>query len=112
MRPAVLKLGDIRNKIDISVDVYNSIQKFIVSTLTKKGQISFNELLDSAIRSRRLKYEGDLFWCLMQVKRDLVNRGIIEVEVGLGRNRTQMIRLLETKPTSMKLSKQKYRRNE
>ncbi|PZR39288.1 MAG: hypothetical protein DI538_07240 [Azospira oryzae] len=110
MRPAVLRLGDLRKKIDIPVDVYNSLQKFIVAALMKEGEISLNELLDSAGRSRRLKYEGDLFWCLMQVKQDLVNRKIIAVDIGLGRDRTQMIRLLEVNPKPMKLVKNKIRK--
>jgi len=98
MRTILLKSEDARkSRIDMLTAVYESISNFIVSSLHEKGQITFYDLLDEALRDKTLKFEGDLSWCLLHVKRDLEAKEIIKVTLGVGPSRTQTIKLVKKK---------------
>lgn len=86
-----------RRMVSLRASVYQSIFDFIASTLTEHGEIDFHKLLDLAMQCKTLKFEGDKYWCLLQVKQDMEARGIISVKLGIGSRRVQKIKLLKKK---------------
>jgi hypothetical protein len=92
-----------KRTLSLSTSVYESIKEFILTILTKRGEVTFMELLDAAAQNDCLRYEGELNWCFFVVKRDLDARGIIKVSMPLGRSRIQVIRLSRKKRSALAL---------
>jgi hypothetical protein len=91
MKTTLLERADGKKTLSISTDVYDSIKDFILTVLAEKGEIPFIDLLAIASQNGSLRYEGNLNWCFLVVKRDLEARGIIYVTISGGRNRVQII---------------------
>ncbi|MEO7990683.1 MAG: hypothetical protein ABI663_14140 [Chryseolinea sp.] len=82
-----------RTETHLPEDVYVSISDFIISKLVENEEISFHTLLDEALQSKSLKFEGNLGWCLLRVKHDLEARGVIQIKMKAGTERSQIIKL-------------------
>jgi hypothetical protein len=82
-----------RRTLTISTRVYDSMRNFILETLSENDGITFTSLLDKATADDALLFEGNLSWTLLLVKRDLEARGIINVKIGFGQARAQIITL-------------------
>ena len=57
---------------------YDQISKFILGTLKKRKEISFQELTDLAVRELTDGFDGKVVWYMVTVKLDLEARDIIE----------------------------------
>jgi hypothetical protein len=57
---------------------YDAIKDYIVETVKKHGEISFDELSDLAEEQLTATFDGKVLWYLVTVKLDLEARGIIE----------------------------------
>jgi len=57
---------------------YDIIHKFIVDTINKVGEISYQDLDDLAVKKLSKKFDGSVSWYVVSVKLDLEARGIIE----------------------------------
>lgn len=57
---------------------YDLIAEFIISTLRKKSEITFQNLTDLAEQKLANKFDGKITWYMVTVKLDLEARGIIE----------------------------------
>ncbi|NND31910.1 MAG: hypothetical protein HKN76_04910 [Saprospiraceae bacterium] len=70
---------------------YDLIKDYILTTIKKKGTISYEELDDLAVRDLKDKFDGKVSWYVVTVKLDLEARNIIE-------------RVPKTSPHELKLS--------
>lgn len=77
----------------LPAEVYHSITDFIVSRVREEEEISFNRLLDEALACKSIKFDRNPGWCLIQVKRDLEAKGVIQVIMNRRNPASQMIRL-------------------
>jgi hypothetical protein len=107
MKISLLNSKGKASSVRISTDSYESIRDFILLLLQQHQEVTFNLLLDEASRNNTLKYEGDLSWCLILVKRDLEARGVIEIKFDIASSRVQIVKLVKRKRTSMAKSKLK-----
>ena len=57
---------------------YDQISKFILSTLKRKEEITFQELTDLAVKELSDNFDGKIVWYMVTVKLDLEAREIIE----------------------------------
>jgi hypothetical protein len=91
-----------RRTLTISTVVYDSMRDFILETVAENDGVTFTSLLDKATSRKDLLFEGNLSWTLLSVKRDLEVRGVINVKIGFGHERAQIITLKKQsfKPTS------------
>ena len=76
---------------NISKEKYSAIKEFIISTISKRKEISYSELNDLAKKKLTKNFEGSVPWYLIIVKLDLEARKIIE-------------RIPNTSPHKLKLS--------
>ncbi len=77
--------------VNISLAKYNIIKDFIIKTLKKHGELSFEKLTDLAIAELTEKFDGKVIWYIVTVKLDLEARKIIT-------------RIPKTSPHKLKLS--------
>jgi len=97
MKTSLLNSKGKPSSVKISTASYESMREFILSLLQEQQEVTFNTLLDAAFQDKTLKYEGDLSWCLIQVKRDLEVRGIIEINFDATSSRVQTVKLVKRK---------------
>lgn len=64
--------------VNISLAKYEQIKTFIISTIQKKKEITFEELTDLAMAKLTDKFDGKVIWYMVTVKLDLEARKIIE----------------------------------
>jgi len=64
--------------VNISRAKYDQITAFILDTLQRKQEITFEELSDLAVSTLTDKFEGKVLWYLVTVKLDLEARHLIE----------------------------------
>lgn len=64
--------------VNISRDKYDTIRTFILKTIKKNGQISYQDLNDLAEKKLTKTFDGSVVWYLVSVKLDLEARNIIE----------------------------------
>ena len=57
---------------------YDIIADFIISTLQKKREVSFQDLTDLAVDKLQSKFDGKIVWYMVTIKLDLEARNIIE----------------------------------
>ena len=57
---------------------YDMIRDFIIQTIEKHNEITYEELSDLAIKELSEKFDGKVVWYVVTVKLDLEARGIIE----------------------------------
>ena len=57
---------------------YDTIKKFIVDTLQKEKEMSYEDLSDLAVKELSSSFDGKVVWYIVTVKLDLEARGIIE----------------------------------
>lgn len=57
---------------------YDQIKDYIITTLKKRGEITFEELSDLAVEELTDKFDGKVLWYIVTVKLDLEARGTIE----------------------------------
>jgi len=57
---------------------YNVISKFIIITVKKRNEITFEELTDLAVNQLTESFDGKVIWYMVTVKLDLEARKIIE----------------------------------
>jgi hypothetical protein len=57
---------------------YDQICKFILDKLEKRGDITFQELTDLAVKELSDSFDGKVIWYMVTVKLDLEAREIIE----------------------------------
>ena len=57
---------------------YDIIKEFILSTIKKRGQISYEELNDLAVQKLTQSFDGKVVWYIVTVKLDLEARQWIE----------------------------------
>ena len=57
---------------------YDKICKFILDKLEKRGDITFQELTDIAVKELSDSFDGKVIWYMVTVKLDLEAREIIE----------------------------------
>src|SRR5688500_2000213 len=91
-----------KRTLSLSTPVYESIKEVILTVLMERGEVTFIELLSAATQNDSLRYEGDMNWCFLVVKRDLEARGIVKVTM-LGRSRVQVISLSRKKRSALAL---------
>jgi hypothetical protein len=91
-----------KRTLSLSTPVYESIKEFILTVLLERGEVTFIELLSAATQNGSLRYEGDMNWCFLVVKRDLEARGIVKVTM-LGRSRVQVLSLTRKKRSALAL---------
>lgn len=78
--------------VNIFKDKYEIIRSFIISEITSKGVISYQELNDLAVKKLTGKFDGKIPWYVVTVKLDLEARNIIA-------------RVPNTSPHKLRLSK-------
>lgn len=83
--------------IPLPTTTYRALSEFIIAELKEKGPITLTDLLDQALAKKEFQTIGNLSWCLLNVKRDLQARGIIQVTVKLSHIRIQWIQLPRVK---------------
>jgi len=64
--------------VNISLQKYTIIKKYIIETLQSQGQISYQEINKQAIIDLSPTFDGKVGWYLVSVKLDLEARGIIK----------------------------------
>ncbi|MCB0459292.1 MAG: hypothetical protein R2821_08965 [Flavobacteriaceae bacterium] len=57
---------------------YDIIKDFILKTIAKYGEISYEKLDDIAVKQIADSFDGKITWYIVTVKLDLEARGIIE----------------------------------
>lgn len=57
---------------------YDTIKDFIIETIEKHREISYEELNDLAVKKLTESFDGKVVWYIVTVKLDLEARGIIE----------------------------------
>ena len=57
---------------------YDQIRDYILTTIKKKGEISFDELSDMAVEDLTNSFDGKVLWYVVTVKLDLEACGEIE----------------------------------
>ena len=57
---------------------YDVITEFIILTLQKKKEISFQDLTDLAVDKLQSNFDGKIVWYMVTIKLDLEARNIIE----------------------------------
>lgn len=57
---------------------YDLIKEYILETLEKEQQITYQELDKRAVKNLKKKFDGKVGWYVVSVKLDLEARGIIE----------------------------------
>lgn len=57
---------------------YLQIKKYIIDTLEKTNEITYQELSDRAEKDLQDSFDGKVVWYIVSVKLDLEARGIIE----------------------------------
>ena len=57
---------------------YDTIKEYIISTIKKHNEISFDELSDMAVEELSESFDGKVLWYVVTVKLDLEAREIIE----------------------------------
>lgn len=67
-----------KNGVNISLTKYEQIKAFIIECITSKGEITYKELNEKAVKKLSKKFEGEVAWYIVTVKLDLEARGIIE----------------------------------
>jgi len=64
--------------VNISLEKYNAVKKFILDKLDAHKEISYEELSDQAIKELQPTFDGKVVWYIVSVKLDLEARKIIE----------------------------------
>lgn len=64
--------------VNISLDKYEQIKKFILDTIQTKKEITFEALTDLAVSEFTNKFDGKVIWYVVTVKLDLEARKLIE----------------------------------
>ena len=64
--------------VNILKSKYDFIKDFIVDTVRKEGDISFEDLTDLAVDELTDSFDGKVLWYLVTVKLDLEARQVIE----------------------------------
>ena len=57
---------------------YEIIKDFIIETITKHKEISYEDLNDLAVEKLKESFDGKVTWYVVTIKLDLEARGIIE----------------------------------
>jgi len=57
---------------------YDTIKDFIIETIEKHKEITYEELNDQAVKRLMDSFDGKVVWYIVTVKLDLEARGIIE----------------------------------
>lgn len=78
--------------VNIAKSKYDTISEFIISTTSKRKDITYKEVNDLAIKKLSKNFDGSVPWYLVSVKLDLEARGIIE-------------RIPKTSPHKLRLAK-------
>ncbi len=63
---------------NISRTKYETVKNFILKTIEKQKEISYESLSDLAIEKLQKNFDGKVIWYVVTVKLDLEARGIIE----------------------------------
>lgn len=71
---------------------YDVIKDYVIETLEKEEQISYQELDRRAVKDLKKTFDGKIGWYVVSVKLDLEARGIIE-------------RVLKTSPHEIRIKK-------
>jgi hypothetical protein len=74
-------------------DHYDCLRNFIISAFETKAEISFEELMDKAMRSNEVYSNENSMWYLLKVKSDLQARGILKVRFMGVSPRVQVLRI-------------------
>lgn len=64
--------------VNISFEKYHFIKNFIIKTLAEKGEVTFENLTDMAVKELSDRFEGKVIWYMVTVKLDLEARKIIQ----------------------------------
>jgi hypothetical protein len=83
---------DGKKGVNIPVRKYNQMKEFVLATLKKEKELTWQELVDIADKELEGKFDGNIGWHLISVKLDLEARGIVE-------------RIPNVSPQRLKLSK-------
>ncbi len=67
-----------KNGVNILKRRYDTIKDFIIQTIGKHSEISFDNLTDLAVDKLSSSFDGKVVWYMVTVKLDLEARGIIE----------------------------------
>jgi hypothetical protein len=89
-----------RTGISILKADYDFIAHFILLLIEREGEICLHELIDKAQTELASYFCKDISWYLIQVKRDLMEKGVLRIT--LQRDRTQLIRLRKHRLSSKK----------
>lgn len=64
--------------VNILLHKYDMIKNYILKTVKKHGEITYEELSDKAVADLSEKFDGKVVWYVVSVKLDLEARKIIE----------------------------------
>lgn len=64
--------------VNISLLKYEQIKQFILDTVSKNNEITFEALTDLAVSKLTDKFDGKVIWYVVTVKLDLEARNLIE----------------------------------
>ena len=64
--------------VNISRKKYDTIRDFILKTIKKEGEITYQRLNKLAVKKLKDSFDGSVTWYLVTVKLDLEARNIIE----------------------------------
>ncbi len=67
-----------KDGVNILRSKYETIKEFILETLKKYEEITFDELTDMADEKLSSAFDGKVIWYVVTVKLDLEARGLIE----------------------------------
>jgi hypothetical protein len=95
--PKIMTLHPLGKKgVNILRSKYDLIRDYILKTLKREGEITFQQLNSNAVRDLAGTFEGKVAWYVITVKLDLEARGLIEKIPG---TKHQKIRLPATTGT-------------
>lgn len=69
---------DGKKGVNIDLYKYTTIKNFILETLNRKGEMTYQELNTIAVAKLSSSFDGKVNWYLVTVKLDLEARNIIE----------------------------------
>jgi hypothetical protein len=67
-----------KNGVNILVSKYEFIKSYILKTIKKHKEISYQDLNDLAVSELSASFDGKVGWYVVSVKLDLEARGVIE----------------------------------
>lgn len=79
--------------VNIERQKYEQIKSFILKTLEDRGEISYQELNDLAVKELTKGFDGKVTWYVVTVKLDLEARNLIKRISGKGPHKLKLAKM-------------------